>query len=259
MDFEKLLEMQKQNEDQGTKAVTERFPSVPHEMPTGLAKFDTRAVMADLKALESKGTALINEAEALIIKTPEQNMEAVNISGKLQELTKQVKKICEDRLAPHKKLIAEVNGPKKRITEAADKAKSIINQKIFQFGKQEVIDQAKQQKVIDEATEKLQESLKEQAKELGIKAPTVAPIKAPKPVTIFRGDSGASVYTQKKLKCEIVDADKVPFALKDKNGEERFRLCLPSQTLLNQAVKMGIREIPGCRIFEDETPVTKSA
>ena len=241
MDFEKILQMEALKETVATKEVVRKEP-------TALRGFDTRAVMADLSAMEVKCTELICEAEALVIKTPEQNMEAVNISGKLQEITKQVKKKCEDFLTPYKKVTSAINGPKKRITEAADRAKTIINQKIFQFRKQEEIEAAKQQKLIDEASKKLQESLNEQAKELGIKAPTVAPIKAPKPVTILRGDSGASVYTQSRWKVEIVNPELVA-----------REYCVPSITLLNQAVKMGKRDLAGCRVYKDEKPVTRSA
>ena len=247
MEFEDILKAEAEKEE-GKKEVVTRFPSMPSQIPTGLQKFDTRAVMADLKALENNGTALVNEANALVIKTPAQNMEAVNISGRLQELIKQIKKKCEDFLEPYKKVTSAINGPKKRVTDAATRAKTIVNQKILQFKKHEEIEQAKQQKLIDEASKKLQKSLNEQAKEIGIEAPKIAPIKAPTPVKILRGDTGAAVYTRKGWKCEIIDPAEVP-----------RMYCVPSQTLLNQAVKMGNRLIRGCRIYEDETPVTRSA
>jgi len=251
MEFEEMLEMEAVKETADTKEVVKVEPA-------GLRQFDTRAVMADLKVMENKCTSLVNEANAFKIKTGQENSEAVNISGKLQEVSKQVKKKCEDFLEPYKKVTSSINGPKKRIMEAATTAKNIVNQKIFQFKKQEELNQAKQQKIIDQATEDLQESLKKQAKPLGIEAPTVAAIKAPKPSRVIRGDSGASVYTRSGWKCEIVDSEKVPFCLKDKDGKETFRLCLPSKSLLNQAVKMGVRSIDGCRIFKDETPVTRT-
>ena len=253
MEFEDILKMEAAKEVNGKKEIT------PYKAPEITRGFDTRAVMADLNALELKCTGLINEATALEITTASEKMDATNISGALQELSKQVKTKCESFLEPFKKITSAINGPKKRIMEAATTAKNIVNQKIFQYKKQEEINQARQQKIIDEQTAQLQKKLKAQAAELKIEAPRVAPIKAPKPVTIVRGDSGASVYTRKGWKCEIVDPDKVPFALKGKDGKERFRLCIPSMKLLNQAVKMGVREIPGCRIFEDETPITKSA
>ena len=242
MDFEQILSQEAAREASSAKEV------VNYAKPPLPKQFDTRAVLADLEALEAKCTGLINEANALEIKTKTENMEAVNISGKLQEITKQVKKKCEDFLAPYKKVTSAINGPKKRITDTATRAKSIINQKIFQFKKQEEIEQAKQQKLIDDASKKLQESLNEQAKEIGIEAPQVAPIQAPKPVKVLRGDTGASVYSRKTWKCEIVEP-----------GLVIREYCLPSQTLLNQAVKMGVRKTPGCRIYQDETPVTRSA
>lgn len=242
MDFEQMLEEEKEKEKAGT-----RSSSVPAEAPTIIKNFDTRSIMADLKTMDTQCQDLINKANALTISTDKERDRAVNISGALQTLAKEVKKHCEDFLGPIKKIMAGINGPKKRIIEAADKAKSIVNQKIFQYKKQEEIEAAKQQKLIDEASKKLQESLNEQAKELGIKAPTVAPIQAPKPVTVLRGDAGASVYTRKGWKCEIIEPDLV---------ERQY--CVPSQTLLNQAVKMGVRKTPGCRIYQDETPVTRS-
>ena len=251
MEFEKMLEMEKQKELGEIKEIaTREF--------VAMRKFDTRAVMSDLKAMELKCKDLINKANALEIKTASEKMDATNLSGGLQELVKKVKKKCEDFLAPYKKVTSLINGPKKRITEAGTQAKNIVNQKIIQFKKQEEINQARQQKIIDEQTAHLQEKLKAQAKELNIEAPKVAAIKAAKPTTIVRGDSGASVYTRSGWKCEIIDAEKVPFCLMDKDGEETFRLCLPVKSLLNQAVKMGIRSITGCRIFKGETPVTRT-
>jgi len=221
---------------------------MPRVVTTAIGKFDTRAVIADLKVLEIKCARLITEANALEINTAEEKLEAANLSGGLQELSKQVKTKCENFLEPLKKITSAINGPKKRIMEAATTAKKIVNQKIFQYKKQEEINQARQQKIIDEQTAQLQEKLKVQAKELKMEAPKVAAIKAPKPVTVIRGDTGASVYTRSGWKVAIITPEDV---------ERKY--CLPSQKLLNQAVKMGVRKLAGCRVYKDETPVTRSA
>lgn len=252
MEFEEMLDQKIAQQAPGAKGVA------PYTKQGAAKQFDTRAILADLKTMQRKATDLVNQANALEIKTQKEKEEAVTISGKLNELAKAVENKCSNFIAPYRKVINAINGPKKTITEGAKKAKKIVNQKIFQFKKQEEIDQARQQKLIDEASKKLQEDLKDQADELEIEAPKVTPIKAPKASKIERSFSGASVYTRGSWKCKIVDPDKVPFALLDKDGKERFRLCLPSQKLLNQAVKMGERNIPGCEIIYDETPVTRS-
>lgn len=252
VEFEEMLDQKAAQQASEGKTIR------PYDKARAPKQFDTRAILADLKVLQEKATDLVNQANAVEIKTQKEKEEAVTISGKLNELAKAVENKCRNFVAPYQKVINAVNGPRKTITEAAKKAKKIVNQKIFQFKKQEEIDRAKQQKIIDEQSKVLEKKLKAQADELEIEAPKVTPIKAPKASKIERSFSGASVYTRASWKCEIVDADKVPMALLDKDGKERFRLCLPSQKLLNQAVKMGERNIPGCRIWQDETPVTRS-
>ena len=153
MDFEQMLVQD---------AAREATKEVVRKEPTALRGFDTRAVMADLKAMELKGTGLINQANALVIATASEKLDATNLSGALQELTKQVKTKCEAFLEPLKKITSAINGPKKRIMEAATTAKNIVNQKIIQYKKQEEINQARQQKIIDEQTAQLQEKLKVQ-------------------------------------------------------------------------------------------------
>ena len=241
MDFEKMLEVE------AAKETVERLPAETQVISRSIKPFDTRAVVANLKTMENNCNILIAEATDLVIGTDAEKFEAANLSGSLQDLTKNVKKQCEDYLEPHNKVRTIVNGVKKRIIDAATKAKNIVNLKIIQYKKQEEINQAKQQKLINEQAAQLQEKLKVQAKELNMKAPEVTPIKAPKPVSVIRGDAGASVYTRKGWKIEILDEGKI---------ERKY--CLPSKQLLNQAVKMGVRKIEGCRIYQDETPVTRT-
>ena len=254
MDFEDMLI------EKAKKLKEERFPAMPREMPSGkLQTFDTRAVIANLKVLEKASEKLVAEANALVIQTEDEKVRATDLSGNLQTVIKKVKKQCDDFLGPYNKVRTVVNGVKKRITDAATKTKDIVNRKIMQYKRQEEINQEKQQRIINEQTEIVQGQLAKQAKELKITTPIIKPIQAPKPERVVRGDMGASVYMRKTWKCDIVDPDKVPMALLDLKGDIRYRLCLPSQTLLNNAVKMGERHIEGCKIYEDEKPITRSA
>lgn len=251
MEFEEMLELEASKEDSKGAVVT------TYNKERGLMG-RAKPILADLTRLEQKATDLVGQATAIEILSPGEKDEAITLSGELQTLSKDVEKKCNDFVTPFRKVINAINGPKKKITEATKRAKSILNQKIFNYKKQEEIDQAKQQKIIDEGVAKVQEQLKAQAKKLGIEAPKVTAIKAPKPKSIIRGSSGATLYSRGTWKCDIVDPDKVPMALLDENGKERFRLCIPSQTLLNKAVKMGERNIPGCKIYKKETGVTRA-
>jgi len=62
----------------------------------------------------------------------------------------------------------------------------------------------------------------------------------PKQETVTRTESGTSSYQAKTWKCYIERPDEVP-----------REYCEPVGRLLNNAVKQGIRTIPGCRIVEE--------
>jgi len=72
-----------------------------------------------------------------------------------------------------------------------------------------------------------------------IQAPQVPDLIIPKQETVTRTETGASAYQVKSWKCTIIDAPLVP-----------RQYCEPSQKYLNDAVKQGVREIPGCKIEE---------
>ncbi|HBF42331.1 MAG TPA: hypothetical protein DDW42_01635 [Desulfobacteraceae bacterium] len=258
MDFEEMLISEAKKRKVAEKKVVQQDLPVALN-PGKLVAFDTRAVIANLKVLEKASEKLVAEANALVIQTPDEKTRATDLSGDLQTVIKKVKKQCDDFLLPYNKVRTVVNGVKKRITDAATKTKSIVNNKIMQYKRQEELNQEKAQRIIDEQTKIVQKQYDKQAKELKITAPILKPIQAPKPERVVRGDTGASVYMRKTWKCEIVEPDNVPMALLDKEGKIRYRLCVPSQTLLNNAVKMGERHIEGCRIYEQEKPVTRSA
>ena len=69
------------------------------------------------------------------------------------------------------------------------------------------------------------------------------PIKEEKP--IIRTEQG-SASIRKAWKGEITDASQVP-----------FQFCSPDQRKIDEAVKGGIREIPGVRIYEHITTVMR--
>jgi len=91
-----------------------------------------------------------------------------------------------------------------------------------------------------EEVRKLQAKLDAQAKKTG-----VAPIQVQAPVmvpqkTVSRSDNGSAAHIRRVWKAEIVDVQAVP-----------REFCSPDMRLINEAVKAGIREVPGLRIFED--------
>jgi hypothetical protein len=75
-----------------------------------------------------------------------------------------------------------------------------------------------------------------------ITAPQLPDMVIPKQETVTRTETGTSSYQVKTWKCYVQSPDLVP-----------REYCVPDGRLLNQAVKQGIREIPGCSIVEENS------
>lgn len=96
----------------------------------------------------------------------------------------------------------------------------------------------------EEEIEAAKKKAEEESAKHEIQAPQVPDPIMPKQETVTRTESGASAYQVKNWKCTIIDAPIVP-----------RQFCEPSQKFLNDAVKQGVREIPGCKI--EEVPDTR--
>lgn len=80
----------------------------------------------------------------------------------------------------------------------------------------------------------------EEAKQHEIEAPKVAVPDIPAGKKNVRTETGTTAYEVKTWKGEITDAALVP-----------REYCEPSSKLVNDAIKKGVREIPGVRIYEE--------
>jgi hypothetical protein len=97
----------------------------------------------------------------------------------------------------------------------------------------------------DEATRAaLEQEIAEETAAANAPTPQVAPIVSEKP-EVVRTAHGSS-YTKFKWVCEIIEPDLVPRTY-----------CEPFQKHLDDAVKGGVRNIPGCVIQEVAIPVTR--
>ena len=99
-----------------------------------------------------------------------------------------------------------------------------------------------------EEAEKLQEKLNAEAKEKNIEAPQVAAPVMPEPEKVARSETGSAAYSRKDWTFEVQDAAQVP-----------REYCEVSAKLIRNAVKAGIREIPGVRIYKENKTVLRSA
>lgn len=87
----------------------------------------------------------------------------------------------------------------------------------------------------------------EEAKLREITAPVVQEPIITKESSVTRTETGTSAHQRKAWKAEVLDANLVP-----------REYCTPDLKKINEAVKMGVREIAGVRIYEDSTTIFRS-
>lgn len=100
-------------------------------------------------------------------------------------------------------------------------------------------EEARKKKASDDEIAAARKAAEEEAKKHEVVAPTVTIPVIPTTNNVTRTETGTSSHQVKVWKCRVVDASLVP-----------RQYCEPSTKLLNDAVKLGVREIPGCVIEE---------
>jgi len=194
------------------------------------------------KIEQIKTTALDHE-----VIDSESNAYAVDLTAQIKRLSKEIEAKRKEIVAEPNRFVKAVNNFCKKFTSPLSEAEKALKQKIGQYQYKLELERRKQEEAIRKANEELQKKLEEEAKAAGVEAPQVTPMPLPKKEPVTRTDTGASAHTRKTWKAEIIDPGLVP-----------REYCEPSMKLINHAVKMGVREIPGVKIWQDVQAVVRT-
>ena len=198
----------------------------------------------ELEQYKPKLAELEKQAKELKVKDQETFQISVDGAATAKGIIKTLDSRKADHTGPYREYINKFNNAIKFFTEAFKRIAGEYSQKGGDYQYQLELAEKRQQKAIDAANIKLQEDLNKQAEKDGIAAPIVTPIKAPKVETVIHTAGGHSQHLRKPWVGEVVNPEKV---------ERQY--CEPSQRLINNAVKMGVREMEGVRIYQKVTAV----
>lgn len=146
-------------------------------------------------------------------------------SRKIRKQLEEEKKLW---LAPYKLVIDHANDVAKKLTAKLDEAEEIANRKTSAYLKQ------MEQKKLEEQRLRQEEVVKSGESNLEIYEPVDSTL---------RGE-GAMVYTVKEKKFRVIDVNSIP-----------RQYLMVNEALIKQNIKLGVNEIPGVEIYEEE--VTK--
>jgi len=206
--------------------------------------FDIVAIQKHLEQYRPKLEELEKQAEDLKVTDNETFQMAVDGAGTAKGFIKAIEGEKGKETEHYREYVNKVNNAAKFFTDTAKRVAEIFSRKSGDYQYKLQLAEREQQKKIEEANRKLQEDLEEQAKKLGVEAPKVTPVKAPKPETVIHTAGGHSQYLRRTWKVEILNPKEIP-----------KEYLIPDLKLINQAVRMGVREIPGVKIYEDVSAI----
>lgn len=234
MEGDALPDGESPGDGQGAPEISDKGTVVPHK-PYNLETAKERFV-----SYRQEAEKIVTAAKALQVKDAATNTRAVEIGTEAKRIFSVIDSRRKEVLADAKNFTDRVNAFCKVFTEPLKAVELLMKGKMKQYAaKVELVNRAAEKKAAEEK-QKLQEALNKEAAEQGVEAPQLPDPVLPKTSsTTVRTESGGSSYTVTVWKCTIKDPADVP-----------REYCEPSQTLLNEAVKMGAREIAGCVIEE---------
>jgi hypothetical protein len=218
--------------------------------------YDTDIVAKPTTALEDVKSRLEEYREAVeemqqqaslhVVKDEVTAKQAVSMASSVKTLSKKIDNARKEAIEEPQTFIKTVNGMAKSFTDRLSQIETALKKRLADYQYTLELARREQERKAREEAEKLQQALNKEAKDLGVEpVKVVAPV-LPKPEKVTRSEDGASAHIRKAWKCEVVNPEEVP-----------RQFCSPDSKKLNDAVKAGLREIPGCHIYEEATAIIR--
>ena len=183
---------------------------------------------------------MVTQAQGYEITSEETNKQAVIMTAAARSFAKKIKAEGERIVAEPDQFVKSVRGFCKDFTAPLGEIETGLKPKIGAWQYSVELNRREQERRDQEAARELQTKLDAEAKEKGVESITVITPVIKKEDKVTRTSTGASAFIKRPWKAEILDESQVP-----------REYCSPDMRLINQGVRMGVREILGVRIFQD--------
>jgi len=183
--------------------------------------------------------SLMETAFELSVDTESSNENAVSIGTTAKALLKKIEDQRKELISEPSEFVKSVNSFCKIFTEKLQGIEDLMKQKIAQY--RAVLEQRRREAELaaKKTANDLQKKLDLEAKEKGTEPVKVEAPVIPKQETVTRSETG-SAYGRKVWTFKIIDVQSVP-----------REYLVVSDSLLRDAVRAGVRNIPGVEIFEE--------
>jgi len=227
-------------------------------VPAPHLRLDVDAMMGAIRGRFVEALGVMEEQATEHQVTDERTFtDAIAMAGQVKDLAKRIEKARKDTIAEPDAFVRGINKAVKPLKDKTDTIDGILRGKINTHQRKlEAERMEAERKTREEAAKAAAEQarLQREAEAAAKKAkqpPPPPPEPMPPPPAIpeqrvYRAETGASASIRRDWKGEVSDFAKLPDDYK-----------IVNQVAINQAVKAGIRSIPGVRIFEAATTVIR--
>jgi len=260
-------------------AVNGKVVDAEYDAPAVAPQLSLEAVKPRFLEYKKEIARIVDEARALEIVDDQTRTLAVEIGTGAKKIARKIEVRRKEVLEDAQAFISKVNGFCKLFTGPLGDAELMLKQKLSQYSAQIELARREAERKAREEAERIQAELQRQAEETNrkareeamrkaeeeaaarkaseaeiekarrqaeaearaneIQAPAVVAPVVPEVSKTVRTETGGSSYEVKRWVCRVVDPKAVP-----------REYCEPVKKLLDNAVQMGVREIPGCVIEE---------
>jgi len=192
-----------------------------------------------LRLFEDKVSVMESEANDLLVKSNDGATRGTEMTGQVKRLANQIDARRKEIISEPDSFVRKVNGFVKPLADRLKALEALLKRKLSDHAYQVELQRREIERKQAEARIELQRQVDAEAKAKGVESVVIAPVAMPTRKEPVRSDSAVSSAVM-VWKHEVVDAAAVP----------REYLMVDDKAI-TAAVKAGIRNIEGVRIFED--------
>lgn len=200
---------------------------------------DLEKAKEKFKPYIDKIDAILKEAQDLKVETDEANQKAVELGTSAKSLGKKIDETRIQTISEPFGFVKSVNAFANIFNTKLVTIEGLMKQKISTYRSYQEQRRREAELAAKKATEDVQKKLNEEAKKTGTEPVQVPLAIIPKQEPVTRSESG-SAYGRKVWTFRVIDPSLVP-----------REYLVVSDTRVRDAIKGGIREIPGIEIFEE--------
>jgi len=210
------------------------------------AVYDVEGVKDKILAYTRELDKMFEAAQVLDVTDEPSLVKAVEMGTKAKGLWNKIEQVRKEEIKEPNEFVKSINSFAKIFQERLRNIENMVKKKVADFEYHRELKRREEERKAREEQERLQAQIDKEAKEKGVESVKVGEVVMPEPEKVTRTESGAS-HQRLHWTFEIEDESKIP-----------REYLIPDEKKIRQAVAMGLREIPGVKIFEKSSTVFRT-